>query len=92
MEQVIKMEFEQEEFEYLKEHTEDSSQPEHVPEISGATPLDKRSNELDKKEESSEEEPEEEIKPENKTLIFVVKVTTNKEDKAFEMVAEKAKG
>lgn len=87
------------EFDYLDEHDSEDSPENFVPEIKGSSKPS-----LVPEEEVVEEEVEEVLKEEEKTeeekalekrefdsSIFVVKVTTNKEDKALEMIADKVK-
>lgn len=91
------------EFGYLEEDENSNANEEaFAPKIKGSNKysLDKE-NDLDKKSEKEDEftkKPEQEkVKTEEKpkrkfeSSIFIVKVTTNKEDKALEMIADKVK-
>ena len=89
-----------EEFDYLEEEGDsNAAEDTFAPKIKGAKKQSGVSEgELDKEvienvpEPVEKEEPEEEKpKREFESLIFVVKVTTNKEDKALEMISDKVK-
>lgn len=86
------------EFDYLEE--EESAEEAFAPKIKGATapslvPEEEVNTEPAKELEEEEVEIEEEVKEETKpkrdfeSQIYIVKVTTNKEDKALEMIADK---
>ena len=80
------------EFDYLDEHDSDDSAESFVPQIKGsAKPSLIPEEVVEKVEEPVVEEVKEEDKREFDSSIFVVKVTTNKEDKAMEMIADKVK-
>ena len=89
----------EDEFDYLDE--EDSgTEDEFAPTIKGSSKPDltpgadeASEEEVEEKEEAKVEEKEEEKKDERKfeSSIFVVKVTTNKEDKALELISERIK-
>ena len=91
-----------EEFDYLdEEDNSNASEDAFAPKIKGAKKQSAISEEESNEESESdngaveeapkEEEKEEKPKREFESLIFVVKVTTNKEDKALEMIADKVK-
>jgi len=91
----------QDEFDYLKEETEENSENEKIsddakPQIKikhkTKPELEKPEKPEDKKEIELKEpkKPDEQSSNEN-SQIFVVKVTTNKEDRALDIVAEKIK-
>lgn len=85
-----------EEFDYLDDEDDSSADIEFAPAIKGSSKPS-----LIPEEEAEEETPEEEAKPvveekveekpprEFESQIYIVKVTTNKEDKALEMIADK---
>jgi transcription termination/antitermination protein NusG len=88
------------EFDYLNEKDDDNSEEAFAPKIKGASkpslvPEDKVNTEPAKELEEEETEIEQEAKVKEKpkrefeSQIYIVKVTTNKEDKALEMIAEK---
>jgi transcription termination/antitermination protein NusG len=83
------------EFDYLEEDDDSNAAEESfAPKIKGAgkvpsAPKEEKVEET--KEEKVEEKVEEKPKREFDNVIFVVKVTTNKEDKALEMIADKVK-
>jgi transcriptional antiterminator NusG len=94
----------EDEFAYLEEDEGNGSEKdEFAPKIKGSSKKSLLSDEDTSKEsakdlESDEENLEKEVKVEEikdarkfESLIFVVKVTTNKEDKALEMIADKVK-
>ncbi len=95
----------EDEFDYLEEDSEKESKetPADAPIIRGAKKKDpmipsEDNNETAEELEEEEKELEEEVKPEKQkpkrefaSSIFVVKVTTNKEDKALELIADKIK-
>ena len=90
------------EFDYLEEEDGSSAAEEFVPKIKGAVssslvPEDEVNRESAAELEEEEKEIEQEVKVEEKpkrefeSQIYIVKVTTNKEDKALEMIADKVK-
>ena len=89
------------EFNYLKEEEDSNAAEEFAPKIKGASKpslfpeeeVDTESVEEPKEEEKVEEEVKVKEKPkrEFESQIYIVKVTTNKEDKALEMIADKVK-
>jgi len=84
------------EFDYLEEEDDSNAAEEFAPKIKGASKPSIAPEEEPKEEEVKEEvkeEPKEEEKPkrEFESQIYIVKVTTNKEDKALEMIADKVK-
>ena len=91
------------EFDYLEEAEDsDSSEENFAPKIKGAKkevplPEDSKEETKESKEKSEEKEQEERsTEPEKpsrtyNSVIYVVKVTTNKEDKALEMIADKVR-
>lgn len=90
----------EDEFDYLNEKDSSDSENQFAPKIKGSQKKKSILPQDDSGEEGGvveQEEFEEEIKlPERPkreftSLIFVVKVTTNKEDKALELIAEKVK-
>jgi transcriptional antiterminator NusG len=83
-----------EEFDYLEdEENVISEEPSFAPMIKGAK--ETKADETPKQElvEEVKEEPVKETKPEKEfdNVIFVVKVTTNKEDKALELISDKVR-
>lgn len=83
------------EFDYLDEEDGSNAAEEFAPKIKGSkktslTPEDTH-EEPEEPEEKEEEKPVEKPKREFESVIYVVKVTTNKEDKALEMIADKVK-
>lgn len=87
----------EDEFDYLDEDS-DATEDDFAPKIKGARKLplvpDESANEETSEELAEDEEKiEKEVKPSRKfeSVIFVVKVTTNKEDKALEMIGDKVK-
>lgn len=87
-------------FDYLEEEDDSSAEDSFAPKIKGAhkpslVPEDEvntePSAELEEEEKRIEEEAKVEEKParEFESQIYIVKVTTNKEDKALEMIADK---
>jgi transcriptional antiterminator NusG len=87
-------------FEYLEEEDDSSAEESFAPKIKGASkpslvPEDEVNTEPASELEEEEKEIEEEAKVEEKPVrefesqIYIVKVTTNKEDKALEMIADK---
>lgn len=87
-----------EEFDYLDEELDSEDAPESfAPKIKGSKKASLLPEDAEEKEETEEtEKKKEEQKPKKPTkefssVIYVVKVTTNKEDKALEMIAEKVK-
>ena len=83
------------EFDYLDEEDGSNAAEEFAPKIKGSkktslTPEDTH-EEPEEPEEKEEEKPVEKPKREFESVIYVVKVTTNKEDKALEMIADKIK-
>lgn len=90
----------EDEFDYLEEHedSEDSKESKEMPKIRGAKQAkekeaeEKEAKDQEKKEQEKKELEKIEEKEEKKdynSVIYTVKVTTNKEDKAFELIAEK---
>jgi len=89
------------EFDYLKEEEDSAASEENfAPKIKGAnssslTPeepaAEESEAELAKEKEKMEKEVKEKPKREFESSIYIVKVTTNKEDKALEMIADKVK-
>ena len=90
------------EFDYLDEEDDSNATEDFAPKIKGATkpslvPADQvdtePAKELEEEEKEIEEEVAEKVKPkkEFESQIYIVKVTTNKEDKALEMIADKVK-
>ena len=93
------------EFDYLEEEeTSDASEDVFAPKIKGAKKQsgvleeesveelsEENTEDTAKPSENQEEPKEEKPKREFESLTFVVKVTTNKEDKALEMIADKVK-
>jgi len=84
------MVFENNEFDYLDEHEKFNEELAEAPSINGVKELKETAEEL-RQEEVEEEKEILEEKPKSESLIFVVKVTTNKEDKALELIADKVK-
>jgi transcriptional antiterminator NusG len=87
-------------FEYLEEEDDSGAEESFAPKIKGASkpslvPEDEVNTEPAAELEEEEKEIEEEAKVEEKpsrefeSQIYIVKVTTNKEDKALEMIADK---
>ena len=92
----------EDEFDYLEEEGgSETSEESFAPKIKGSKKRSKISPEESSEDESTseDEKPAEEEKPKveekparnYESVIFVVKVTTNKEDKALEMIADKVK-
>ena len=91
------------EFDYLQEDdSSENTEEEFTPKIKGSSKRSLIPKEDQQKEIIEEKEIEEDItkeekeeikkpKKEFKSVIFVVKVTTNKEDKALELIAEKVR-
>ncbi|MDH3353234.1 MAG: transcription elongation factor Spt5 [Nanoarchaeota archaeon] len=90
------------EFDYLEEEDTSNAEDAFAPKIKGASkavalpgeePNEEPAAELATEEEAIEEEARVEEKPkrEFESQIYIVKVTTNKEDKALEMIADKVK-
>ncbi len=82
------------EFDYLEEEDGSNADDEFAPKIKGASkPSLIPEEEKPEVEEVPEEKPKEEKKPARQfeSQIYIVKVTTNKEDKALEMIADKVK-
>ncbi|MFH0808479.1 MAG: transcription elongation factor Spt5 [archaeon] len=89
------------EFDYLDDENDSNATEEFAPQIKGSTkpslvPEDdvntEPARELAEEEREIEEEAKVEKAPrEHESQIYIVKVTTNKEDKALEMIADKVK-
>jgi len=90
------------EFDYLKEEDSNAAEEAFAPKIKGSkkaslTPEEdaneESATELAEEEKKLEKEVKVEKKPprEHESQIYIVKVTTNKEDKALEMIADKVK-
>lgn len=90
----------EDEFDYLEEEDVANSEASFAPEIKGSSspslvPEEEVNTEPAKELEEEEKEIEEEAKikerapREHESQIYIVKVTTNKEDKALEMIADK---
>ena len=86
------------EFEYLDEEDSGATDDEFAPKIKGAKKESLLPQEKETSVELAQEEKETEIQTEKKSpsrtfnsLIFVVKVTTNKEDKALELISDKVR-
>jgi transcriptional antiterminator NusG len=86
------------EFDYLEDNKDsDASEEKFAPLIKGSLKESLVSEEDEKEEAAEEKEEEKEILEKEKpsrefnSVIFVVKVTANKEDKALEMIADKVK-
>ena len=81
------------EFDYLKEENDSNTDEEtFAPKIKGSKKTTLTPEEPTKEEPKPEPEPEKEKpKREFESQIYIVKVTTNKEDKALEMIADKVK-
>ena len=82
------------EFDYLSEEEDDSVAESFAPKIKGASDSSLMSEETDAEPTPEPEKIKEEIKVEKpkrefESQIYIVKVTTNKEDKALEMIADK---
>ena len=84
------------EFDYLEENDSDVAEDAFAPKIKGSS-KPSLMPETDASEKLTEEKPETEKKEEEKpkrefeSSIYVVKVTTNKEDKALEMITDRVK-
>ena len=89
------------EFDYLKEDDDSNAAEEFAPKIKGSSkpslvpeeevntePAEELKEEL---KEIEEEAKVEQVPREHESQIYIVKVTTNKEDKALEMIADKVK-
>lgn len=85
------------EFDYLEEEDDSNATEEFAPKIKGSSKpslIPEDNNVEETKEETKKiEEVKEEVKAprEYESQIYIVKVTTNKEDKALEMIADKVK-
>jgi transcription termination/antitermination protein NusG len=88
------------EFDYLEEEDNSQAADDFAPKIKGAkdqtTTAEQEAeaveeNKEEEKSESEQKEQEEEVKRQFESQIYIVKVTTNKEDKALEMIADKVK-
>ena len=88
------------EFDYLEEVDSNTAEENFAPKIKGAKKqslIPEDASDIDERAEQQEQKAkakdlkEEKPKREFENVIFVVKVTTNKEDKALEMVADKVK-
>lgn len=84
------------EFDYLDDEDSDATEENFAPKIKGSSKpsLIPEETEESKKEVVPEEEKEKEKEEDKRVFdssIFIVKVTTNKEDKALEMIADKVK-
>lgn len=86
------------EFDYLDDEDSNAAEEDFAPKIKGSSKpslIPEEEKEQEPKEEEKKEEPKEEEKKEDTreydSSIFIVKVTTNKEDKALEMVADKVR-
>jgi transcriptional antiterminator NusG len=90
----------EDEFDYLEEEDSSSAEEAFAPKIKGASKPSLVPEEEGNAESASELEEEEKVEEEAKvekparefeSQIYIVKVTTNKEDKALEMIADKVK-
>ncbi len=89
------------EFDYLKEDDDSNAAEEFAPKIKGSSKPSlvpeeevntEPAEELKEEEKEIEEEAKvEQVPREHESQIYIVKVTTNKEDKALEMIADKVK-
>ena len=82
-----------ENFDYLEEHeSKKDKKSATAPDINGAEEKSqKEKSETKPKKQKKPEKPKPKLEKKHPSVIFVVKVTTNKEDKALEMIAEKVK-
>jgi len=82
----------EDEFDYLEDEDSEADEKAFAPEIKGSKTDSEKTQEPEEKKKEVIEEKEEKIDDKKfDSMIFIVKVTTNKEEKALEMIADKVR-